>query len=108
MKEATNCNACAAVFGDASEHSLVDVTIPMEETDAVVFDIRDYAAMSHTSVCSEAVADSCHRVSVYYDCQQLIPPNTALEATPHSHCDFASEFSGCLARWVRGASAFVR
>jgi hypothetical protein len=35
-------------------------------------------------------------------------PNTALEATPHSLCGFASEFSGCLARWVRGASAFVR
>ena len=35
-------------------------------------------------------------------------PNTALEATPHSHCVFASEFSGCLTRWVRGASAFVR
>jgi len=35
-------------------------------------------------------------------------PNTALEATPHSHCGFASELSGCLMRWVRGASAFVR
>jgi hypothetical protein len=38
---------------------------------------------------------------------QLLP-NTALEATPHSHCGLASECSDCLARWVRGASAFVR
>jgi hypothetical protein len=35
-------------------------------------------------------------------------PNTALEATPHSHCRFASKLFGCLACWVRGASAFVR
>jgi hypothetical protein len=35
-------------------------------------------------------------------------PNTALEATPHSHCGYASERSDCLARWVRGASAFGR
>jgi hypothetical protein len=35
-------------------------------------------------------------------------PNTALEATPHSRRGFASEFSGCLTRWVRGASAFGR
>jgi len=35
-------------------------------------------------------------------------PNTALEATPHSHCDFASELSDYFELWVRGASAFVR
>jgi hypothetical protein len=35
-------------------------------------------------------------------------PNTALEATPHSHCGFASELSDCCESSVRGASAFVR
>jgi hypothetical protein len=35
-------------------------------------------------------------------------PNTALEATPHSHCGFASEFSDLRMLRVRGASAFVR
>jgi hypothetical protein len=35
-------------------------------------------------------------------------PNTALEATPHSRRRFASGCSGCLTRWVRGASAFGR
>jgi hypothetical protein len=35
-------------------------------------------------------------------------PNTALEATPHSRCGLAVKVSGCLTRWVRGASAFVR
>ena len=35
-------------------------------------------------------------------------PNTALEATPHSRRGFASEVLGCLTRWIRGASAFVR
>jgi hypothetical protein len=36
------------------------------------------------------------------------PPNTALEATPHSLCGLASEFSGLRELLVRGASAFVR
>jgi hypothetical protein len=35
-------------------------------------------------------------------------PNTALEATPHSHCDFASEISDNFELRVRGASAFGR
>jgi hypothetical protein len=47
-------------------------------------------------------------VIIVLKCWHYTPPNTALEATPHSHCGFASEFSGCLIRWVRGASAFVR
>ena len=35
-------------------------------------------------------------------------PNTALEATPHSHCGFASELFDDFELRVRGASAFVR
>ena len=35
-------------------------------------------------------------------------PNTALEATPHSHGGFASEVSDDFESLVRGASAFVR
>jgi hypothetical protein len=38
----------------------------------------------------------------------IMLPNTALEATPHSHCRFASELSGCSESSVRGASAFGR
>jgi hypothetical protein len=37
-----------------------------------------------------------------------VKPNTALEATPHSHCRFASELSDSRESRVRGASAFVR
>jgi hypothetical protein len=35
-------------------------------------------------------------------------PNTALEATPHSHCGFASEPDDYFESSVRGASAFGR
>jgi hypothetical protein len=36
------------------------------------------------------------------------PPNTALEPTADSHCDFASELSDCFESQLGGSSAFVR
>ena len=37
-----------------------------------------------------------------------LPPNTALEPTPHSRCGLASEHSDLREPQVRGGSAFVR
>jgi hypothetical protein len=44
------------------------------------------------------------RISVF----TMMMPNTALEATPHSHCGFANERSDLRESLVRGASAFGR
>jgi hypothetical protein len=39
---------------------------------------------------------------------EILLPNTALELTADSHCDYASKVSDCLESQFGGSSAFIR